>query len=229
MDGFIRLTDLAELQRGVSLSSPAATASSQRSRSCHPQLLWHDYAHIALIVDDNCNIKGMPLRRIFNTIGFGRLKSAGTAFAASPVHPFVLAGTASGEVLGLNPTRRIMDGKAGIWQQIWFGHEWRRPTQTKADAATTSTTDPETASGMHDSPFGLAGLSRILEGFKPERISLAHGEDAGSHVRDGVIISTVYEEKSAVTALAWNPNIHVGGWAAAGMADGLLRVEDIAS
>ncbi len=45
---------------------------------------------------------------------------------------------------------------------------------------------------------------------------------------NGVMFATVYEEASAVTALAWNPNLHVGGWAAAGMGSGLVRIEDLA-
>jgi transcription factor C subunit 6 len=38
---------------------------------------------------------------------------------------------------------------------------------------------------------------------------------------------TVFEEKSAVTALAWNPNLKYGMWAVAGLGSGLLRVEDV--
>ena len=40
--------------------------------------------------------------------------------------------------------------------------------------------------------------------------------------------TTVFEEKGGVTAVAWNPNAHVGGWAAAGMGSGLVRVENLA-
>jgi transcription factor C subunit 6 len=29
--------------------------------------------------------------------------------------------------------------------------------------------------------------------------------------------------------MSWNPNLHVGGWIAAGIANGLVRVEDVAS
>lgn len=38
----------------------------------------------------------------------------------------------------------------------------------------------------------------------------------------------IFEEEQAVTCLCWNPNIQTGGWAAAGMANGLIRVEDLA-
>ena len=72
------------------------------------------------------------------------------------------------------------------------------------------------------------GLSRLSEGFKAERIALTSNERNMHKQQDGTAFSTIYEEKSAITALAWNPNPHVGGWAAAGMGSGLLRIEDLA-
>ena len=39
---------------------------------------------------------------------------------------------------------------------------------------------------------------------------------------------TLYEEEAAVTCVAWCPAVECGGWAAAGMGSGLVRVEDIA-
>ena len=39
---------------------------------------------------------------------------------------------------------------------------------------------------------------------------------------------TIYEEEQAIPCLAWCPAVECGGWAAAGMGSGLLRVEDIA-
>ena len=41
--------------------------------------------------------------------------------------------------------------------------------------------------------------------------------------------TTVFEEQAGVTAVCWNPNVHVGGWAAAGLGSGLVRVEDLAA
>ena len=40
--------------------------------------------------------------------------------------------------------------------------------------------------------------------------------------------STVFEERGGVTAVCWNGNPEFGGWAAAGGAGGLVRVEDLA-
>lgn len=39
---------------------------------------------------------------------------------------------------------------------------------------------------------------------------------------------SIFEEEQAVTCVAWNPNLNTGGWAAATMANGLIRVEDLA-
>ena len=38
--------------------------------------------------------------------------------------------------------------------------------------------------------------------------------------------TTIFEEKTGVIAVAWNPNVRVGGWAAAGLGNGLVRAED---
>ena len=72
-------------------------------------------------------------------------------------------------------------------------------------------------------------MSRIAEGYKAERVHLLQDDKRVYNQQDGVFYATIYEEASAITALAWNPNLHVGGWAAAGMGDGLLRVENIAT
>ena len=73
-------------------------------------------------------------------------------------------------------------------------------------------------------PALLSGeLTRITEGFKPTGVSLQRTMKGPA----GPQLATIFEELSAVTAVAWNPNIKFGTWAAAGMGDGLLRVEDI--
>ena len=44
---------------------------------------------------------------------------------------------------------------------------------------------------------------------------------------ESLAYDTLYEEEQAVTCVAWNPNPRVGGWAAAGLANGVVRVEDL--
>ena len=141
-----------------------------------------------------------------------------------------------------NPLRRVTESKVDIWQQTWFAHEWRRPPDEELSRQLDPTDQPSASHGVEQissAPDKGAnvliveenGISRMLDGFKAERISLAvDGRTAQRYNQlDGTHFATIFEEKSAITALAWNPNPHVGGWAAAGMGDGLLRVENIAT
>jgi transcription factor C subunit 6 len=227
MAGYTTITDTS--RSGQSLGSPANTAFSNRVRVNPKGLEWCDYLQLALHIDDNYMLKGAPLRRIFTNMGLARAKSNITSLANSPCHPFILIGSASGEVFSTNPLKRVIDAKPPVWQQTWFTHEWRRPTAeelTAANASQDSTAD--TASNDAGLTIGANGLSRISEGYKVERNILAKGDRNEFNTHNGVLFATVFEENSAITALAWNPNLEVGGWAAAGMGDGLLRVEDIA-
>lgn len=67
-----------------------------------------------------------------------------------------------------------------------------------------------------------AGSVRFTEGYKAEKQSIgAHGTGKST------LATVMYDEKQAVTALEWNPNLDCAGWAAAGMGSGLLRIEDV--
>lgn len=71
-----------------------------------------------------------------------------------------------------------------------------------------------------------APLIRITSGLKIKKAEL--GPDSKPNVtKEGVIIQTTYDEKTAVTQVCWNPNLSVGTWAAAGMGSGLILVEDL--
>ena len=222
MTGYLTITDLKQPQP----SSPAATAHSHRSRNGQPLLLWHDFAQCALSADELYTIRAYPVRRWLSTLWVGRAKSIGTAIAGSPCHPSVLLGTASGEVLATNPAAKITDNKTDTWQQTWFLHEWRRATE--AEKATTGEDEMMADAQIGStSSVGSNGLSRILEGFKAERVNLGIESKSLSNAKNGKVFHTIYEKETAITAVAWNPNLYVGGWAAAGMADGLVRVEDL--
>jgi transcription factor C subunit 6 len=71
-------------------------------------------------------------------------------------------------------------------------------------------------------------LVRISEGYRAVQQGIAHSavSKRKGNPEIGRSIS-IFEEKSAVTALAWNPNLKYGTWAVAGMGSGLLRVEDV--
>ena len=216
-DGYPRLTDLNEPDP----ATPIGTVQAPRSRSTQDIAVWNDFCQNALVMDDNFALKGLPLRRFFTTISLGRARSVGTALATSPCHPFVLIGTAHGEVTGSNPIRRIIQPKVLPLLQTWFTHEWRRPTEAEMEG---DETNPQ-AIGPH-------GLSRFMEGYKVEQAQRTYREGSMRNSDDtehGLHFHTVHEEETAVSSLAWNPNKEYGAWAAAGMADGLLRVEDLAA
>jgi len=220
-DGYPRLTDLNQ----PNPSSATGTVLAPRTRATQNIAVWNDFTQNALVMDDNFALKGIPLRRFFTTISLGRARSVGTALATSLCHPFVLMGTAHGEVTGSNPIRRIIQPKAIPLLQTWFGHEWRRPTEAEASGV-------EDPSCPEDKKIGPHGLSRFMEGYKIEQGQRQYREGSMQNSDDkehGLHFHTVHEEATAVTALAWNPNRECGAWAVAGMADGLLRVEDLAA
>lgn len=234
--GYTSLTDLSS--PGQSLSSPSSTVFASRKRIAQRNMAWHDHLQLAIHTEDNYRVIASPLRRFFVNITVGRAESNATALATSPCHPFVLMGSAKGEVFSVNPIKKILDSKPTTWQQSWFAHEWRRPRVEKSPllAEAQAPLDGQDAAGA-DRPHGAtssgqeekAGLSRIVEGFKIERNHAMKDDRVGYNAHNGVAYTTVYEEESAVTAVAWNPNLAFGGWAAAGMGDGLVRVENIAS
>jgi transcription factor C subunit 6 len=240
MTGFVTLLDLRQSPDNKDKANLPSllgrTALSSRSRhGVHP-LIYSPLLNSTLSADDSGNLRAAPLRMHHIYCGAGREGSPALALAASFFHPFVLMGTVAGSVMCTNPTGRIVGGgKVDIWQARWFTHEWRRARQKqKKDGV-----PPEGESirqgggggqaGEHedDSSDGDRGLSRIVDGYKPELTALKPNSD-GANRHDGVVFATIHELRAAVTALAWNCNPHVAGWAAAGLADGLLRVEDIA-
>ena len=239
MSGHIQMTDLMEMTSKATMS-PAATVRASRSRVGRSVLVWHEFAQVVLTVDDNFTLIAFPIRRFFRQISFTRYKSSVACLAYSPVHPFVMAGCVGGEAISNNPLRRAYENKVPIWNQTWFTHEWRQckieepatvgasdGDEVMADEAAepgeqATSTEKEAVSTPQE-------ISRILEGFKCKEIKLFNTEDAFTHRENGAVYSTVYDLKTTISSMAWNPNIHVGGWIAAGIANGLVRVEDVAS
>lgn len=222
MSGTITLTDLRQPNALVSqISSSGSTSSRQISQ---PQAIWLDLAQSILSFDDNYTARTFPLRRLFSSTKVGRFRAQCICAAASPCHPCVLVGTTAGEAVAFDPLRRAIHAAKKssdpVYSQVWFQHEWRRSTEE------------ELADGEGDGEsqaVGKNGVSRFVEGFKLRPMALHYERhEPGANARAGIDYTTVYEEPTAISALAWNPNTHVGGWAAAGLADGLLRVEDIA-
>ncbi|CAD0084857.1 unnamed protein product [Aureobasidium vineae] len=239
MSGHIQMTDLMEMTSKATLT-PAATVRASRSRVGRAVLVWHEFAQVILTVDDNFTLIAFPIRRFFRQISFTRYKSSVACLAHSPVHPFVMAGCVGGEAISNNPLRRAYENKVPIWNQTWFTHEWRQHSTEKhtkssgsdgdgimADAADErEDQDTSTKSKANTTP---QEISRVLEGFKCKEIKLFNTEDAFTHRENGAVYSTVYDLKTSIKSMSWNPNLHVGGWIAAGIANGLVRVEDVAS
>ena len=71
-------------------------------------------------------------------------------------------------------------------------------------------------------------MVRITEGYKPTQPGIAYSTTSKKKPENETsTLITIFEEQSSISALAWNPNLRFGTWAAAGMNSGLLRVEDI--
>jgi transcription factor C subunit 6 len=184
--------------------------------------------------DEHYILKHNPIRRFYHNIYSMRSESSIVRVAASPVHPGVLVGGANGTVIASNPVVRVVNTKNTPWQQNWFVHEWRGPVQnfvTQADSQDGEMTEDEPVADVVDQTTQEAlskPLARITEGYKATQPGIQHSVTTKRKPENEIsTLITVFEEKSSITSLAWNPNLKFGTWAVAGMGDGLLRVEDI--
>jgi transcription factor C subunit 6 len=248
MDGHTRLTDIRNPIQDF--------APTQRQRVSLPPLSWHDHSQSIITTDDNLLLKKTPLRRIYSSTSFARCDALVTDIAASLIHPIILAGCADGRVWGVNPLKRPKSGKAESWQICWFGHEWRRGLSS-LDARTCQQEQPSTkgdafpndGEGVHD-PDAMdldadtsAGatkkktmeeilrepLCRIVDGYKMIKAGAGSSEERAKGRNSASTTIAVHEQLTAITKVAWNPNLRFGTWAAAATASGIVRIEDIAA
>lgn len=100
------------------------------------------------------------------------------------------------------------------------------PTRISSSQAPPTSTNPDS---QVSPDFLSKPLTRMSEGYriKPAPLQSARQQGAPPSTKDYIKYITIFEEPSAVTALAWNPNLKFGTWAVAGMGSGLLRVEDL--
>jgi transcription factor C subunit 6 len=227
-DGFGRLYDIR--------TPNADTTASIRGRTLCVTQDWHEQTQSFIAPDEYYMLRHNPIRRYYHNLYTMRAESIITRCAASPVHPGILIGGADGRVEASNPVGRICNYKIIPWQQTWFKHDWRGPV-SKLVRTKPGEEEDEDVEMSEGGPVGEAAppqsfldqpLARITEGYKALQPGIQHSvmskKVANPEVGKGI---TIYEEPSAVTALAWNPNLKFGDWAVAGMGDGLLRVEDI--
>ncbi|KAL2054265.1 hypothetical protein ABVK25_005406 [Lepraria finkii] len=121
-------------------------------------------------------------------------------------------------VVVTNPMRKVLGRREAGYQLVIFKHEWvRRPPQ------------PGDRDAAGEGVQKRLGMSRITEGYKGERVDVdVHKKHDNGRWKGGVTNTTIHEEETAATAVAWNPNLTCGGWLAVGWGSGLLRVQDMA-
>lgn len=234
-DGFARLFDLR--------SPTADTTASIRGRTLCLTQAWHEHTQSFVMPDEHYILRHTPLRRYYHNLYSMRLDNSITRVATSPVHPGVLVGGTDGDVQTSNPVMRIANYKVVPWQQKWFVHEWRSEVgKLTVKPVTITNAHGEERSGEgeekeEDSNASVAKvpedilaqpLVRMSEGYKAVQQGIASSSVSKRKGNPEIGRSiSIFEEKSAVTALAWNPSLKYGTWAVAGMGSGLLRVEDV--
>ena len=180
-------------------------------RLSSPHLVYSPFLQSFLSSDENDFVRLQAVRRFFTTTAAAKCPSSISAMTAGAVwHPSALMGCTDGSVVACNSLRRLMSPREKQYQQTWFIHDWARGSEP-----------------------ACSGFSRFQDGFPAERINLLKSvtgdqKKSDRKVVNGVVVVTIYEEATHVTALAWNPNQACAGWASAGMGCGLIRIEDLA-
>ena len=223
MDGYVRVTNI---------HSPGADQTEcVRTRFGMTCLAWSDAVQCAVSGDEYNALRAIALRRFYGSVTFARLSSNVMSLAVGSMHTAILAGGADGTVDIVNPLRKLLTTKMPPYQLTWFTHEYssRAKAAEGAGASSEDGTASGSGSGNNDSADGEAsGIVRITEGYRVDAPRLLLRKGKSTSCVEGMIPATIYEERSAVTHLAWNANARCGGWAAAGMRSGLIRVEDLA-
>ncbi|EEP82504.1 predicted protein [Uncinocarpus reesii 1704] len=197
IDGQSKLSSLADPQ--------VDTAEALRTRMGTPNLSYSPFFQTFVTTDEADYVRMHPVRRFFAPVLTLRSTSNVTSVApCSPCHPTILVGSAGGVAMASNPLQRLLNSKNKHFQQTWFSHEW--------------------VHRKNDGNGERIGVSRFYEGFKAEIPNLLRSAPQGKISSN---VMTIYEEETAVTVLAFNPNESCAGWTCAGLGCGLLRVEDL--
>ena len=229
MDGHVRLTDIRDPYTD--------SATTLRNRTPRASLDWSDRCSTLFCGDDTGWIKYVRLRAFENWTSFMRCSASPTCTATSPVHASILVGGSDGQVYCTNTLRRLYTKSNNpCYRQIWFHNEWRRerPKQVErsdSSSAANGTTEASADTEALDFP---GGLTRLTSGFRTEELPdnqpsyyrPKKGKKAPPKSDFGYSID-LYERESSIMTLVWNPNMQAGGWAAAGMGNGLVMVEDL--
>ncbi|MCJ1276705.1 hypothetical protein MMC21_004512 [Puttea exsequens] len=211
MSGHLRLTDLRAPKFDY--------VFTHRTRSPPASIAYHDGLFSVIGCEENSGtLRLWGLRSFYTSTGIAKLPSpAGPGSTMTDVgkfHASVAIGCADGSVVVTNPMRKILGKKEPSYQQCVFKHEWATGSLRAGEE--------HVVGGQ-----GRQGFSRITQGYKAEVVQLSEGNKPRTH-KQTVPMTTIDEEETAVTALAWNPNIECGGWLAVAWGSGLLRVQDLA-
>ncbi|KAF4550852.1 Hypothetical protein D9617_15g042030 [Elsinoe fawcettii] len=234
LSGYISMTDLSRVTTSTRIN-PSNTIFSPRARIARQVIEWHDWSQMVLTIDDNQTLQGLPLRRFFGYSGMVRYKSSVLSLAASECHPFIAGAQISGDVSTTNIMRRVFNSKEILSLGRWFQHTWRRTVSPQlklpGNESLEATTNGSNESQGRDQTTMATdtkdrGMTRFVEGFKAETTLIFKLQVSKDPNALG-LFTTIHEAQTAVTQVAWNPNLCCGGWIAAGTATGLLRVEDL--
>lgn len=205
--GHLRLTSLRAPMTDFVLSN--------RTRSPPSAVAYHDGLLSVVGMEENSEtLRVWGLRCFYTSVGVGTLAPGpGTGVIdVGKCHATIAAGGSDGSVIVTNPMRRVLGRREPGYQQCIFKHEWVRRPNTQTD---------KNGEGERQ------GMSRITEGYKAEVVQVAPKRKT-KPIRETIVTTTIYEEETAVTALAWNPNVSCGGWLAVGWGSGLVRIQDVA-
>jgi len=235
-------------------SLPSATTShtsTSRTRLGTSAVCWLEGLHHVLSAEQSQVLRSHNLRQFHQSQVITHTESVVSCMSSSTLHPSVVVGEANGNVMVIGPVRRIMARRTGgdHYAQRWFGHAWRRGRPTASTSASTTgkhsdnaeVAESNTAEPMTGALDFPTGLTRLTFGFSVDSLStpsnaikpstkqrpLKRKSNTRSEEGMPVHLTTVYEVQSGITAICWNPNVHVGGWAAAGCGDGIVVVEDL--
>lgn len=175
-----------------------------------------------------------------------------TCLATSTFHPCILVANAQGSVFATNHLRRYMPVSTvgSSWMQKIFEYDWQ---PLSSNATLSSPTDPQPGErpiyqfvpvpstvsesmaekesmDIYHGGDVRAGISRIHEGFRPERVDLSVPGRSLHKKQEAMTLSStqvVFHAEQAVTAMAWNPNPKFAGWAVVAWGSGFLRIQDL--
>ena len=202
-----------------------------------------------LSTEENDFARLFPLRAFHSSIAFARATGSPLCLAVNYFHPGVLMGCADGSLIATNPLPRVSNKRRPYYQQVIFRHEWTRGNGgTVGDGGISRITEsykvvyagtfrtfksapPQTTNSSNLPPTTTKKpqvKNKAIAAKKAAAAVKAAAEKEEREAAKNAVMATIHEENTGLTQVAWNPNLKCGGWMAAGMGSGLVRVQDLA-